>query len=566
MKKKFLAIVLAALMAIAAVPATGFAAEFPDVAAGSWYADAVKFVSDAGLMNGTGSGFAPDAPTTRGMVVTILYRMAGSPAANTYTGFYDVPENEYYAGPIAWALYTKVATGYSDTKFGPNDSITREQMAAFFHRYAAYCGFDTTERTDISKFSDASEVHSYALDSVRWAYASGLLNGTSETTLDPLGNATRAQIATNIQRFDQKFAAKKTGTSDDLAAAIGQIIAGAISGGSDVSISYDEAQKAIEAEDEDSGAAVRIAKDTKFYTLNSKGEKSKAKVNAEYIEFDLDAVADEDVGAGERADADTSLKNELKEATSDASLYDADVGGILDAANCYTFDASLTSIVDGEKNTEFHTLGNTTLTVNAAKSLGCAKGESENYAFYAVHTNIDGDTEAVSGSVSGDSVSFRLSGLSRVYIFRLSPHEVRFKDAGGSDFGDAVTVAFGGTVSLPAGTPAAPEGKAFDKWNAEALAKAKYIAVDVNPVWKDNETAPTKYTVSFNSNGGSEVVSQQVEAGGKAVEPAVPSHKTDTSLEFGGWYPESDTEFSGDAFDFANTVITGDITLVAKWN
>ena len=175
---------------------------FIDVAEGSWYADAVQYVYDKGLMAGTSSTtFSPDATTTRGMIVTILYRLEGTPAVSSASGFTDVADGQYYTNAVAWAAANNIVGGYGNGLFGPNDTITREQMAAILYRYAQYKGYDVTASTDLSGYSDAAQVSSYALAALQWANAEGLVNGTSDTTLTPGGSATRAQVAVILMRF-----------------------------------------------------------------------------------------------------------------------------------------------------------------------------------------------------------------------------------------------------------------------------------------------------------------------------------------------------------------------------
>ena len=175
---------------------------FIDVAEGSWYADAVQYVYDKGLMAGTSSTtFGPDATTTRGMIVTILYRLEGAPAISGSSSFTDVVAGQYYAEAVAWAAANNIVGGYGNGLFGPNDTITREQMAAILYRYAQYKGYDVTASADLSGYSDVAQVSSYALAALQWANAEGLVNGTSDTTLTPGGSATRAQVAVILMRF-----------------------------------------------------------------------------------------------------------------------------------------------------------------------------------------------------------------------------------------------------------------------------------------------------------------------------------------------------------------------------
>ncbi len=183
---------------ITTLPAT---IPFTDVAPGSWYYDAVRFVYGKGMMNGTSpTAFSPNATTSRGMIVTILYRLEGEPAAGT-ASFTDVPAGQWYSKAVAWAAQNGIVDGYSSSAFGPNDNITREQMAAILYRYASYKGYSVTASSSTSNYSDASQISSYAQTAMSWANATGLITGTSSTTLAPKGNATRAQAAMILMRF-----------------------------------------------------------------------------------------------------------------------------------------------------------------------------------------------------------------------------------------------------------------------------------------------------------------------------------------------------------------------------
>ena len=177
---------------------------FTDVADGAWYAGAVRYVYQLGLITGTSdTSFSPDMTTSRAMLVTILYRLEGSPAVSGPTAFPDVSSGQWYADAVAWASANGVVTGYDNGSFGPNDTITREQMAAIFFRYAAYKGHDTASRDTLNGYSDAGQVSPYAAEAMGWAVGSGLITGTSDTTLSPSGSATRAQAAVILTRFCQ---------------------------------------------------------------------------------------------------------------------------------------------------------------------------------------------------------------------------------------------------------------------------------------------------------------------------------------------------------------------------
>lgn len=179
---------------------------FVDVTTADWFADAVQYMLDNGMMNGvTDTTFAPGSTTTRGMIVTILYRLEGEPdtAASNFT---DVAANMYYADAVAWAQANSIVTGITETTFAPDQAITREQMAAILYRYAQYKGYDVTANNDLSSYTDASQISAYATTAMQWANAEGLITGNTSTTINPKGNATRAEVATILMRFCENIA------------------------------------------------------------------------------------------------------------------------------------------------------------------------------------------------------------------------------------------------------------------------------------------------------------------------------------------------------------------------
>lgn len=178
---------------------------FADVREGDWYREAVDYVYRTGLMNGTGpNAFNPGGTTTRGMIVTILHRLEGSPAA-WGAAFPDVPSGQYYSQAVAWASANGIVNGYDNGLFGPNDSITREQMAAILYRYAAHKGYNVSARADLSAYPDAWRVSGYALDAMSWANQAGLITGSGNSLL-PGGDAIRAQAAAILMRFCKNVA------------------------------------------------------------------------------------------------------------------------------------------------------------------------------------------------------------------------------------------------------------------------------------------------------------------------------------------------------------------------
>ena len=181
------------------------AAKFTDVDLTAWYHDGVHYCIAEGLMNGTGATtFEPLEATNRAMLVTILYRLEGEPAVGE-NQFADVAADEWYTKAVSWAAANGIVKGYGDGTFGPEDIITREQMATILHRYAAYKGYDVTAKGDLS-FTDADSVSDWAKDAMTWTVGAELINGVGDNKLEPEGNAQRVQIATILYRFCEKVA------------------------------------------------------------------------------------------------------------------------------------------------------------------------------------------------------------------------------------------------------------------------------------------------------------------------------------------------------------------------
>lgn len=175
---------------------------YTDLDMGAWYHDGVHYCLDEGLMDGVGSGiFAPNATTSRAMIVTILWRLQGSPEVEAAETFTDVAPDAWYAKATAWAVAEGVADGYGEGLFGPNDAITREQLAAMLWRYAAR----PESEGGLSAFADGAEVSVWAQQAMSWAVSLGLINGVDSDRLDPKGQATRAQTATILMRFAQSM-------------------------------------------------------------------------------------------------------------------------------------------------------------------------------------------------------------------------------------------------------------------------------------------------------------------------------------------------------------------------
>ena len=164
--------------------------------------EAVDYMVGMGYMNGMdASHFGPNLELNRAMMVTILYRIAGSPAVEGTSAFTDVPADVFYTDPVIWASSNGITTGLTANLFAPGKSLTRQELVTFLYRFAKYMEYDVTKTTDLSAYTDFARVQPYAVEAFQWAVASGVVNGTSETTLSPENTTTRAQICIMVSRL-----------------------------------------------------------------------------------------------------------------------------------------------------------------------------------------------------------------------------------------------------------------------------------------------------------------------------------------------------------------------------
>ncbi|WP_458407976.1 S-layer homology domain-containing protein [Anaerotignum sp.] len=178
---------------------------FTDVKANDWFYNAVKYVYENGLMSGTSeTTFSPAVTTSRGMITSILWRMEGRPEAAAEVPFKDVAKDAYYAEAIAWAAENGIVSGYDADRFGPNDPITREQLASILFRYAKFKGYDVSvgENTNILSYKDAFEISEYAIPAMQWACGAGIISGNTDGTLNPDGQAQRSHAAQMLMKFE----------------------------------------------------------------------------------------------------------------------------------------------------------------------------------------------------------------------------------------------------------------------------------------------------------------------------------------------------------------------------
>ena len=185
------------------------AADMTDLNLNEWYHDGVHYCMDNGLMDGYGNNkFGPNDNLTRSQIAQILYNLEGKPSVSFKNSFTDVAKSAWYANAVIWANNAGVVKGYGNGKFGPDDLITREQLATMLYRYSEYKGSTpgTPVSADFSKFPDASKVSSWALTETKWAHAEGLIQGMGNGTLSPGGYASRTQAATIFMRYCEGIA------------------------------------------------------------------------------------------------------------------------------------------------------------------------------------------------------------------------------------------------------------------------------------------------------------------------------------------------------------------------
>jgi len=202
--RKALCAALSCVFAVGLLPAGAGAVStsFNDVSSGAWYAEAVQYVTASNLMSGVESGvFGPTQSATRGQIVTILYRLAGQPAVAGRAPFLDVSATSFCHDAVLWANASGIVSGAGDGNFNPSGTVTREQMAAMFYRYAAVQDCDLTAIADLTVFQDSWQISQYALTPLGWAVGNGLMNGTGADTVSPKSVTSRAVLATTLMRF-----------------------------------------------------------------------------------------------------------------------------------------------------------------------------------------------------------------------------------------------------------------------------------------------------------------------------------------------------------------------------
>lgn len=175
---------------------------FKDVPNTAWYYSYVRYMVENDIMVGTSdTEFSPKSLMTRAMVATVLYKIEGSPTVGIASHFTDIPQGAWYGDAVSWAYGIQVIAGYGNDKFGPTDDITREQFAMMMYNYAQFKQIGTSNRADLSEYSDNGQISSWAVEAMQWAVSSGLITGTSNTTLSPKGTATRAECATILTKW-----------------------------------------------------------------------------------------------------------------------------------------------------------------------------------------------------------------------------------------------------------------------------------------------------------------------------------------------------------------------------
>ena len=176
--------------------------QFHDVREKDWFHDAVVNAARNKWMTGTSrKSFSPYRDTTRGMITTVLWRMEQKPESASKNPFRDVRDGSWYCEGISWAKENNIVSGYGDGNYGPEDSITREQLSSILYRYAKFKGYDVSQRMSLDSFRDNKKVSAYATETMKWAASTGLIIGKNNSKLDSRGYVTRAEFAAVLERF-----------------------------------------------------------------------------------------------------------------------------------------------------------------------------------------------------------------------------------------------------------------------------------------------------------------------------------------------------------------------------
>ena len=205
MKRKWFPMLIALLLAVLTIAGSAADLPFTDVKADAWYYEAVQYVYEKELFAGvTTTTFEPNAPMTRAMLVSVLWRLEGRPEASGVNPFSDVQDGKWYTSGVLWAASKEIVSGFPNGTFAPDDSITREQMASLIMRYATYKGIELVQGASLDSFVDADKVQGWSKEAVAWAVAAGIISGNKQGdvyTLAPQASATRAQVASILMRF-----------------------------------------------------------------------------------------------------------------------------------------------------------------------------------------------------------------------------------------------------------------------------------------------------------------------------------------------------------------------------
>lgn len=537
--KRFLSLLIALTMVLTLMPAVALATgsnPFTDVKEGAWYFDAVQYVKDKGLMQGTAPFvFSPDMDASRGMIVTILHRLEGKPAVEKTAQFSDVPADMYYADGVAWAEKNGIVNGYGDGRFGPNDSVTRDQLTAILYRYVQYKGMSVKGTAgNFDEFTDTDEIAPFAVDALKWAVSVGLIKGMTTTTLEPRGTALRSQLAMILYRLCE--------------GPLGNIFGKYIvtfdwnygNAGVYKTVHAGEG-KPVEKPDD----PVRVGYSFGgWYTEPNGGHR-----------FNFDTAITEDLtlyADWNRISSGDPVVTPTPTYTVTIEVNDPAYGSV-----------DVTSVSDVPSGTVLSVEENV-LTVNGTAVTATA---NEGYRF----VEWTYDSETVTGNVTV-TANFEPVPPAPTYTVTIEVNDPTYGSVdetsiSGLASGTAITVDGNKlTVGETTVTATASEGYQFVNWTIDGTAvTAEQTVTDNVTVTANFEEIKVPVTITFDANGGSGTMEpQQVEKGVAAnLNPCAFEGETKYHT-FTGWNTEEDG--SGDSYaDGASITTTEDVILYAQW-